>query len=497
MIGPRIVYQTRFVFRVHGSNSPCFACSRIHAAFGRQIDTSGLPVVPMFGIMCSTVEPTQLPTPTCVRKSLRTVRTSVHKAQYETRRDVIDAVPDTLMSFRCSLKRKRVDQPQGILPVSGSAQAKPQQVERIKYASDCSGIEGAAMTLERLGIPYQTYWVSDIEQRCRNMIKTNYHDIPASKIFANVFRKPESAVCHVDVYTAGFPCQPFSNAGSKRGLRIDDDRSLVVFGVLATINQSRPKCFVLENVPKLMSQKHKALFNKVIQELKAIKTHRCGRSRSLYKLYVNTLNSAKHGSCQNRDRLYIVGVSVQATKPDAPEFCWPKEVAPTPLASILSESSVSGSPVLGSPEWMAGLPKDTTRLRNIAGGLARIISHHHGNPADEQWVCNAMNSPVFGIQVMLDKTPCLTKTRGYNGGFWLFAENRMTDIDELGLLQGFPRNRLRLAKGVGKAHLGGMYGNSFNVNTLMRIFCRLLPAVGLAYPVDPFGMESVDAAAAI
>jgi hypothetical protein len=42
-----------------------------------------------------------------------------------------------------------------------------------------------------------------------------------------------------------------------------------------------------------------------------------------------------------------------------------------------------------------------------------------------------------------------------------------------------------------------MYGNSFNVNTLMRIFCRLLPAVGLAYPVDPFGMESVDAAAAI
>ncbi len=73
----------------------------------------------------------------------------------------------------------------------------------------------------------------------------------------------------------------------------------------------------------------------------------------------------------------------------------------------------------------------------------------------------------------------------------------MTDIDELGLLQGFPRNRLRLAKGVGKSHLGGMYGNSFNVNTFMRIFCRLLPAVGLAYPVDPFGMESVDAVAAI
>ena len=93
----------------------------------------------------------------------------------------------------------------------------------------------------------------------------------------------------------------------------------------------------------------------------------------------------------------------------------------------------------------------------------------------------------------------MTKARGSQKGFWLFQRQRMTDIHELGLSQGFPRGRLQTPPSSGRAKkskvsnldLGGMYGNSFCVTTILRILCRLLPAAGLVVGiVDPFGDAS-------
>lgn len=58
----------------------------------------------------------------------------------------------------------------------------------------------------------------------------------------------------VDVLTAGFPCQPFSVAGSKLGF--DDERGRAFFEIIRLIGEfgnSRPKILLFENVPHLLA----------------------------------------------------------------------------------------------------------------------------------------------------------------------------------------------------------------------------------------------------
>ena len=58
----------------------------------------------------------------------------------------------------------------------------------------------------------------------------------------------------VDVYTAGFPCQPYSSADKRKGRKDCRDLSGTVQGYIL---EHRPRIFVLENVPGFCRGKHK------------------------------------------------------------------------------------------------------------------------------------------------------------------------------------------------------------------------------------------------
>ena len=68
----------------------------------------------------------------------------------------------------------------------------------------------------------------------------------------------------VDVLTAGFPCQPFSVAGSKMGF--DDDRGKTFFDIirlLREVGDDRPKILLFENVPHLLTHDRGRTFNRI------------------------------------------------------------------------------------------------------------------------------------------------------------------------------------------------------------------------------------------
>lgn len=96
-----------------------------------------------------------------------------------------------------------------------------------------------------------------------------------------------------DVVIGGPPCQPFSVAGSQRGLS-DARDGFPAF--ISAVRQVRPKAFVFENV-RGMLYRNRWYLDEVLRELTKLD----------YAVDVQLLNASHHGVPQKRERLFVVG----------------------------------------------------------------------------------------------------------------------------------------------------------------------------------------------
>ena len=136
----------------------------------------------------------------------------------------------------------------------------------------CDGIGGARFALANAGIPVSKYWRVECEfakdkkdgvfrqtktqwparigdaalQRfgdCVRLPGNRPHGAMAVQDFGEMEAKK---IGRIDLVVAGFPCQPFSSAGARRGF--DDPRAGVLDEIMRIIALVRPRAFVLENV---------------------------------------------------------------------------------------------------------------------------------------------------------------------------------------------------------------------------------------------------------
>jgi DNA (cytosine-5)-methyltransferase 1 len=100
-----------------------------------------------------------------------------------------------------------------------------------------------------------------------------------------------------DILTGGFPCQPFSIAGQRKGF--DDQRSNVFWKILEILQFHAPRYIVLENVKNLVTHDNGNTFQVITENLKE-----CG-----YALCYKVLDTSKITHIpQHRERIYIVGL---------------------------------------------------------------------------------------------------------------------------------------------------------------------------------------------
>ena len=159
--------------------------------------------------------------------------------------------------------------------------------------------------------------------KVRDVLETNFRDLHTDNIFHDVlaldFHKIKREHPHLDIFTAGFPCQPFSGMGLGRGT--SDSRGTIGFSVICSIKNLLPRTFILENVSGL-KQSHPATFNQILNELANIKTN----GKAHYRISWKMLNSRLHaGVPQNRPRLYIIGIAQDLVSADY-TFTWPGQV---------------------------------------------------------------------------------------------------------------------------------------------------------------------------
>ena len=155
-----------------------------------------------------------------------------------------------------------------------------------------SGCGGFDYGFKKAG--FEIKWANDINPDACLTYKKNIGDI----IEKSIYDLKDSEICPVDIITAGFPCQPFSNAGSRKGIK--DNKGNLVNETYKIIERLRPKVVVYENVRGLLSidGKKGKLIDEIQEELKLI------GYRSSYKL----LNFSHFGVPQNRLRVVLIAI---------------------------------------------------------------------------------------------------------------------------------------------------------------------------------------------
>jgi len=115
----------------------------------------------------------------------------------------------------------------------------------MRHVDLCSGIGGFALGFQWAGLSPQPQLFCDIEPWCRKILQQHWPNVPVASDVKELASDPERFVPDCDILTAGYPCQPFSFAGKRKGE--EDDRHIWPH-ILKIIAFKRPTWCIFENV---------------------------------------------------------------------------------------------------------------------------------------------------------------------------------------------------------------------------------------------------------
>ena len=303
----------------------------------------------------------------------------------------------------------------------------------LRVGTDCSGIEAPIQALMQLNIPFKHVFCSDIDKYVIQSIKANYKpeiifgDKDGLFKDGDITKRNIDDVPDIDLYIAGFPCQPFSSAGDRRGL--NDPRGTVFYSCLKVIETKQPKYFILENVKGLMTHDKGNTWNIMCNLLKELE-------RFGYIVKWKLLNTKDYGIPQNRERIYIVGCKDK-------DFEWPEKKVMDDLKNYVDEED---------NKIFITKRKNKNRIINLPKDSIFIDYNFFKNNT-------YLNSNIWA--------PCLNT----NTGLWCNKMNRYANIKEYFLLQDFP---LTFKQVVSDSQLKKQLGNSMSVNVLKCLFEKIL-----------------------
>lgn len=206
-----------------------------------------------------------------------------------------------------------------------------------------AGIGGFRIAMQSLG--GQCVFSSEWDEAVKETYFQNYGEVPFGDI-----TKPEIKALipdQFDVLCAGFPCQPFSNAGLKRG--IEDTRGTLFYHIAEILRDHQPKAVLLENVRGLISNDKGNTIQTVLRTITGM-GYKCNVSQELIengpikKLKEEcskmVLSAKDYGVPQNRPRIYIV---LWRKDIDIETFVYPEpEKIKTSVGSILEKNVDDG-----------------------------------------------------------------------------------------------------------------------------------------------------------
>lgn len=170
---------------------------------------------------------------------------------------------------------------------------------KITFIDLFAGIGGFHLALHNLGA--ECVFASEWDDSARLTYSANFSKI-SPKIFKNgnfagdITKVDKKEIPNFDILCAGFPCQPFSQAGYKKGF--SDIRGTLFFDIAEIIKIKQPTAFFLENVRGLYNHDN----GKTFGTIKRVITEELG-----YSFHHAIVKASDHGLPQHRPRLFMIG----------------------------------------------------------------------------------------------------------------------------------------------------------------------------------------------
>ncbi len=232
-----------------------------------------------------------------------------------------------------------------------------------------AGIGGFRIALEQLG--GRCVYASEFDTSAQRTYGMNHGVVPFGDITLqeNKNRIPEG----VDVLCAGFPCQPFSLAGLRRGFS-DETKGTLFFDLRDIIEAKHPRIILLENVQGLLSIHNRDEEGNRLPE-KTIDTiiHILRDELHYYVPEPQVLNARHFGVPQHRNRVFIVGFLEHPED----EYHYPTgEGVPDVHFGAIREQDVVGARYYMSERYWQTLVRHREAQRNLGRGYGyRIIGN--------------------------------------------------------------------------------------------------------------------------
>lgn len=306
-------------------------------------------------------------------------------------------------------------------------------MNKIRVIDLFAGIGGIRLGFEKAsknGI--DCVFTSEWDKFSTETYKANFGD---EKIFGDITKVKIEDIPEHDVLLAGFPCQPFSQAGLKKGF--SDTRGTLFFDIERILESKKPPAFLLENVKQLRGHDKGRTLEVILEHLRKI-----GYENIQYKV----LRARDFGLPQNRERIYIVGFLDKKIKFNFPTPTFEK----TRVGNIL-QSNIDKKYTISDKLW-AGHQRRKRENKLKGKGFGYGVVNH-----------NSEYTNTISARYYKDGSEILIEQKGKNP--------RKLTPREAARLQGFPDN---FNIPVSNTQAYRQFGNSVPVSVVEKVASQML-----------------------
>lgn len=326
-----------------------------------------------------------------------------------------------------------------------------------KIGSLFAGVGGICQAFKNAGC--EIAWANEIDEKACITYSLNYPS--TTLIMEDVQKLTHEILEDIDILVAGFPCQPFSQAGHGKGF--DDERGHLFFEVIRLLKDLQPKAFFLENVKTLASHNNGETFRIIKEELKS----------AGYSFIPFILNASEYTNIpQGRTRIYIVGFKNEA------QYFFDTPIAINKLSEIQEElkSKLFKIPAKRNNNETLRSIKDF--LDNTTVSPNDFYNNLENHIHQKVFAAVKNDNSVYQYRRYYvrenksDVCPTLTANMGSGGhNVPIILDKkipRRLTPKECFNLQGFPKD-FQLPNNIGKSHLYKQAGNSVVIPMVQKI----------------------------